>query len=88
MVQPAPQGREDPLDRIGGQSYFKPEELKVFDKLPADQINTRIHETFVPLAPRPRRPRRKAEWQSQREKWMTALREKCFRGWPDESQSS
>src|SRR4051794_31320509 len=60
------------------KDYFKPEELKVFDKLPADQINTRIHETFVPIASSPAPPATQADWESQRNKWMTALREKCF----------
>ena len=45
------------------KDYFKPEELKVFDKLPADQINTRIQETFVPQAAVPAPPATKAEWQ-------------------------
>jgi dienelactone hydrolase len=68
------------------KDYFKPEELKVFDKLPADQINTRIPEAFVPQATAPAPPATKAEWEAQRDKWMTVLREKCFRGWPAESK--
>lgn len=67
-----------------GISYFTPEELRVFvDGLPSDQINTRIHETFVPLAETPKVPETKEEWQRLRDGWMTALREKCFGGWPD-----
>ena len=66
------------------KDYFKPEELKVFEKLPADQINTRIHETFVPQAASPSLPTSKAEWQSQRDQWLAELRTKCFRGWPAE----
>ena len=68
------------------KDYFKPEELKVFDKLPADQINTRIQEMFVPQAAAPSPPKSQAEWQSQRDDWLTALREKCFRGWPSGTQ--
>ena len=66
------------------KDYFKPEELKVFDKLPADQINTRVQETFVPLATVATPPRSQALWQLQRDGWLTALREKCFGGWPSE----
>lgn len=68
-----------------GISYFTPEELRVFvDGLPTDQINTRIQETFVPLAEAPKVPETKEEWQRLRDGWMTALREKCFGGWPEE----
>ena len=39
-------------------SLFQPEQLKVFPphELPADQVNTRVQETFVPTAPRPEPP--------------------------------
>lgn len=68
-----------------GISYFTPEELRVFvDGLPSDQINTRIHETFVPLAAEPKVPETQEEWQRLRDGWMTALREKCFGGWPED----
>jgi cephalosporin-C deacetylase-like acetyl esterase len=77
---------EEPVIESAAKDYFQPEELKVFDKLPADQINTRIHETFVPQAAAPAPPKSKEEWERQRDKWMTALREKCFGGWPKESQ--
>ncbi len=75
---------ENRLIETAAKDFFKPEELKVFDKLPPDQINTRIHETFVPLAVSPSPPTSRDEWKSQRDDWLTALREKCFRGWPTE----
>jgi len=65
--------------------FLEPEQLKVFDELPADQINTQIHESFVPKAPQPPVPQSAEEWAKQSEKWMTALREKCFRGWPEQA---
>ena len=55
--------------------FFSPEQLKVFETLPAEAINTNIAETFVPLA--------KAEKKSAGE-LRSALREKVFAGWPDE----
>ncbi len=73
---------ENPLIETAAKDFFKPEELKVFDKLPTDQINARIQETFVPQATPPKPPASKAEWESQRDKWMTELREKSFHGWP------
>jgi hypothetical protein len=62
---------------------FEPEELKVFDKLPDDQINTKIDETFVAKAPEPKVPESKEEWDKLRDGWMKDLREKVFRGWPE-----
>lgn len=73
---------QNALIESAAKDYFKPEELKVFDKLPADQINTQVQETFVPQAAAPLFPSSQDEWQAQREKWLAALREKCFRGWP------
>lgn len=62
---------------------FEPEELKVFDKLPADEINTKIDETFVAKAAEPKVPESKEEWERMRDGWMKDLREKVFRGWPE-----
>ncbi len=62
---------------------FEPEELKVFDKLPNDQINTKIDETFVAKAAEPKVPETKEEWEKLRDGWMKDLREKVFRGWPE-----
>ncbi|HEX5471327.1 MAG TPA: acetylxylan esterase [Lacipirellulaceae bacterium] len=76
---------ENPLIESAAKDFFKPAELKVFDKLPADEINTRIQETFVPKATPPKPPESKVQWEAQRDKWMTELREKCFRGWPSRS---
>lgn len=66
------------------EKFFEPEQLKVFDKLPEDQINTKIHETFVAAAAPPKVPESKEEWEKMREGWMRQLREKCFRGWPSD----
>jgi hypothetical protein len=62
---------------------FEPQRLKVFQSLPQDQLNTRIQELFVAKAPPPRVPGTAREWAAQRDAWMTALKEKTFRGWPD-----
>jgi dienelactone hydrolase len=64
---------------------FEPEELKVFDKLPADEINTKIDETFVAKAAEPKVPASKEEWEKMRDGWMRDLREKVFRGWPEKA---
>jgi dienelactone hydrolase len=72
----------DPLVETAAVKLFEPKQLKVFAQLPADALNGRIHETFVPLAAPPSVPTSAAVWQRQRNAWMAALREKSFRGWP------
>jgi dienelactone hydrolase len=74
--------RKDDLIATAAIKMFSPAELKVFDKIPADQINTTIQDTFVPAAPRPDVPATPESWQHMKENWMRALREKCFAGWP------
>jgi len=69
------------------EKFFEPEQLKVFDKLPADEINTTIHDTFVPKAPPPPVPQTVEEWKEQRNSWTKALQEKVFRGWPTETEA-
>jgi hypothetical protein len=62
-----------------------PQELRVFDRLPADAINAKIQETFIPSA-KLELPRTREEAQA----WLKtkapelkkALLEKVFHGWP------
>lgn len=75
--------KEDPKIEIAATKLFEPEQLKVFDKLPEDQINTRIHELFVPRAASPKVPADASEWATMRDGWMKNLREKTFRAWPE-----
>jgi dienelactone hydrolase len=71
------------LIHLAAEKLFTPLQLKVFPKdgLPADEITTRIHETFVPAA-RPPVPTSTVQWGGQRDAWTRALREKSFGGWP------
>ena len=55
----------------------------MFDTLPTDEINTRIHEQFVPIAKVPAVPGSAVEWTAQREEWLRSLRERTFGGWPE-----
>ncbi len=68
-------GEETPVE-TAAKRFFTPEQLKVFETLPADAINTNIAETFVPLA----RPEKKSA-----DELRAALREKVFAGWPEEN---
>ncbi|MEE8452940.1 MAG: prolyl oligopeptidase family serine peptidase, partial [Thermoguttaceae bacterium] len=61
---------------------LEPEQLRVFKELPSDQINTEIHETFVPAAPAPKVPETEEAWAAMRDGWMKQLKEKTFAGWP------
>jgi len=78
---------ESPVIEEPAVRFFEPEQLKVFKELPADEINTKIHETFVPKASPPAVPKSDAEWASMRDGWMQALREKVFRGWPTKGEA-
>jgi acetyl esterase/lipase len=78
---------DNPLIDKPAISFFEAEQLKVFDKLPADQINTKIHESFVAKAPEPSVPQSAGEWEKQRGAWIESLREKSFRGWPTEKEA-
>jgi X-Pro dipeptidyl-peptidase (S15 family) len=74
---------EDPIIAMAATPFFKPAQLRVFDKLPSDQINTKIQYLFVPEA----RPAaiEQSGWPSAQERTVLLhrLREKVFRGWPE-----
>jgi len=78
---------ENPLITTPAVPLLEPEQLKVFEELPDDEINTRIHETFVSKAPAPVVPESQEQWAAMRDGWMQALREKVFRGWPTEREA-
>ncbi len=69
-----------------GVKPFDPEQLKVFEELPKDEINTTIHEVFVPTAQEPKLPESKEQWTSMTAAWKKALLEKTFRAWPDKPE--
>lgn len=75
------QDKNDGITRLADKP-LDPKELKVFERLPADQRNTTIHETFVPVAKSTAPPRTKETWEAQRGQLLAALKEKSFRGWP------
>jgi hypothetical protein len=69
-------GEETPVE-TAAKRFFSPEQLKVFETLPTNAINTNIAETFVPMA----KPEKKSAGELR-----SALREKVFAGWPDEGK--
>ena len=71
---------EQPLIEMAAKEFFTPEQLKVFDQIPADQVNKTIQETFVPQGKLPP----PSAVKTQREALLATLKEKCFNGWPEE----
>ena len=78
---------ENPLIDTPAVPFFEPEQLKVFDELPTDEINTKIQDSFVPTAAKPRVPKSTEQWERMRKNWMRNLRNKSFRGWPRQAQA-
>jgi dienelactone hydrolase len=75
---------QEPLIENAAVKLFEPEQLRVFERLPSDQVNTRIHEMFVPT-PAAAPPAGKEQWASSRDGWLRALAEKSFRAWPSQA---
>jgi dienelactone hydrolase len=76
---------EDPVIETAASKLFTPAQLKVFDQLPADAINTNVHDVFVPPAAAPAPPVNREAWEPQKGVWLQALQAQCFAGWPEES---
>ena len=66
------------------EKLFEVEQLKVFEKLPANERTTKIYESFIPMATNAV-PATTSEWATMRDDWMKALKEKSFTGWPAET---
>jgi hypothetical protein len=75
---------QDPLIEMAAKDFFSADQLRVFDKLPEDEVNTKIDETFVPKAPVRNAPTTLAEGNKRQAEYLSALREKVFAGWPAE----
>jgi dienelactone hydrolase len=73
----------DELLRSPATPLFEEEQLRVFQSLPSDERVTSIHDSFVPAADPESLPTSLGQLQEASEQWMTALKEKTFRGWPD-----
>ena len=75
--------KEEALINHAAVPRFSPEAVKVFKTIPADQINTSVHESFVPAAPVPAVPGSTGEWSRTSADWLQLLRDKVFRNWPN-----
>jgi dienelactone hydrolase len=79
---------QDPRIEMAARDFFGPEQLRVFDKLPEDQVNTKIEETFVPKAAPPAPPASAADAVQRQNQYLAALRAKVFAGWPEERRAA
>ncbi|WP_158265418.1 CocE/NonD family hydrolase [Blastopirellula marina] len=77
------QGASPPITDVA-LPMFKPQELKVFDKLPADEINTKIDETFVAAAQPAAVPQSPQQWKQMCGEWKELLATKSFAAWPED----
>lgn len=67
----------------GAQKTLEKTALRVFSNgLPKDERNTKIDETFIPMAKTPAPATNEGDWKKQNDEWMTALKTKVFNGWP------
>jgi len=69
---------------------FTPQQLRVFEKEPADALNRTIHETFLKpaLLELPDVPEvAKSWWEGKNKELREALTERVFRGWPVKAPS-
>ena len=66
--------------------FFKPEQLRVFEDLPADEINTSIHEMFVPKS-RQSLAQSTENSNQQHRTLLRTLRERSFGGWPTQEEA-
>ena len=75
---------EDPVIEMAATRLFTPQQLKVFETIPADALNTNIQASFVPTAKAPAIPGSSEAWNKQRDAWLAELKTKCFGGWPED----
>ena len=75
--------QDDTPIAAAAEKFFEPEQLKIWNDLPADERTSRIHETFVPAVENPP-PQDAEQWANMRDGWRRALDEKTFAGWPTE----
>lgn len=78
---------DDSLIEMAATKFHSPEDLRVFKKLPSDQKNAKIQESFVATA-KPEIPQDSAEWHQMMEKWKNMLQKKTFRAWPEKVDSN
>lgn len=72
----------DEITDTTAPKLFKIEQLKVLEKIPADERNTNIDEYFTRKAINRKAPTTSDDWLSHRDLWMRRLKGRSFRAWP------
>lgn len=67
------------------KAFFEPAQLKVFDEIPEDEINTEIDKHFVSLPETEEIPANPRAWEQLQEQWLNQLAKETFNGWPTDS---
>jgi dienelactone hydrolase len=78
---------EDPLIEDAAVKLFEPEQLRVFDDLPKDELNTTIDETFTATRKMPDASDVRVS-NCPTAGYCKKLTELCFRGWPSKDEAS
>lgn len=78
---------EDPLIETAAVKCFEPEQLKVFDGLPKDELNTTIDNSFASTSALPKASDVEVD-NCKTAGYCTRLTELCFRGWPAKDEVS
>jgi hypothetical protein len=78
---------QDPVIEMAATDFFPPEQLRVFEKLPENQLNTTIEQSFVPKAAPSNPSDSPAERKQRQVEYLNALRAKVFAGWPEASEA-
>jgi dienelactone hydrolase len=74
---------DEPITLIAAPKFL-PEELKVFERLPDDEINSVIDEHFVPAADPIEPPADATAAAAQLSRWREGLRQRVLAAWPEE----
>lgn len=74
----------DPMDLLDepARKLMEPEALRVFAQLPADELNTRVDQTFVKTANVPPVPKDVQTLDAHASEWKGALMARVFAAWP------
>jgi dienelactone hydrolase len=71
---------------IPAAEVLSPQDLKVFQVLPEDQLNSKVQELFVRTAETPVLPTDQDAWTKLTQSWKRALLDKTFRAWPQDQE--
>jgi dienelactone hydrolase len=74
--------KTDAIIDLPATNHFTAAQLRVFDKLPADERNSTVHEWFIPKAAPGPQIANAEQWTKQRDEWLRNLQRKVFRNWP------